>query len=56
MSYASRSWKAARAGPVGGDGEVILMLGQELWAVKRLATHLRKSDTLVNCGDTKEKL
>ena len=28
------------AGPVGGGGEAILMLGQELWAVKRLATHL----------------
>ena len=35
------------AGPVGGGGEAILMLGQELWAVKRLATHLRKSDTSV---------
>ena len=44
------------AGPVGGGGEAILMLGQELWAVKRLATHLRQSDTLVNCGDAKEKL
>ena len=31
------------AGAVGGGGEAILMLGQELWAVKRLATHLRHS-------------
>ena len=44
------------AGPVGGGGEAILMLGHELWAVKRLATHLRKSCMLVNCGDDKEKL